>query len=179
MINCTQSAEEAYKSRVEKFEYSIVVDKMDFFIRIGVDWDSIAYDAEELIEKSIAAKMAGFKLSKEEVSYEWKRKIWLEEMDLNRFFDDIGEIHFKKQMNRYLSDEDIKHRYYEFFCKVFDAAMGYLEDEKKSDTTEDDEPDIPSREDFYRMTHQGTDELSDEEIDDLLGDDEEQTKEEN
>ena len=148
-MNCMQSAEEAYKERVGKFEYNFVMDDLNKFACL-IDWDDLAYEIEEIIKEHFE-KNKNNMIDFDHISRAWKETVWLEEVDLNDFFaDHLHYLPLKREMNRYLSDEDIKKRYYEFFSHIFDAAMGFLEDEKNGLTKDDDE-----------------------EIDDLLRDDEE------
>ncbi len=148
-MNCMQSAEEAYKGRVGKYEYNFVMEELNrsaFFI----EWDDFSHKVEKIVKNHL--KEINEQIDEEHISRAWKETIWIEEVNLNDLFAD--DLHFasilKQEMNKYLSDEDIKHRYYEFFSHLFKAAMDFLEDEKNG-LTKDDE----------------------EEIDDLLRDDEE------
>lgn len=147
-MNCMQSAEEAYKERVGKFEYNFVMEELNGSALL-IDWDDFSHKVEEIIKNHL--EKIKDRIDVDQVSRAWKETIWFEEVDLNDLFaKDLRSLPLKREMNRYLSDEDIKKRYYEFFSHIFAAAMDFLEDEKNGLTKDDDE-----------------------EIDDLLRDDEE------
>lgn len=170
MNNTMLSAEEAYKARVEKCEYNQMLEYMTGMFRTHADMDALAECVESTIKKHL--RKIHWECQ-EEPSYEWKRRMWLDDIDLGELFSMFVMNDVKNSLNRYLSDEDIKKRYYIFFSNVFDWTMDYLEDIKNGLLDlDEDEDDIPSKEDFYRMTHAGTDLLSDEDIDVLISKDE-------
>lgn len=147
-MNCMQSAEEAYKERVGKFEYNFIMEELNQFAFM-IDWEDFSHEVEKIIKNHL--EEAKEHVDSDHISRAWKETIWLEEVNLNNLFsDNLHRLPLKREMNKYLSDEDIKHRYYEFFSHIFNAAMDFLEDEKNGLTNDDDE-----------------------EIDDLLRDDEE------
>lgn len=146
-MNCMQSAEEAYKERVEKLEYNFVMAELNG-CEFAIDWDDFSHKVEKIVKNHL--KEINEQIDEEHISRAWKETIWIEEVDLHVLFSELCSLPLKRQMNKHLSDEDIKHRYYEFFCHLFHAAMDFLEDEKNGLTKDDDE-----------------------EIDDLLRDDEE------
>lgn len=193
-MSITLSAEEAFKERVSKAEYQFVEKEIRHRI-CGIDWCEVGHEIYWIVRCHLRRIRWN---SQEEPSYEWQKRIWLDELDLGDFFYSIKADGIKEDLNHFLCDEEIKKRYYAIFSDFFDSAMDFIKDEKNGKTWRDDDeekvqqwekdkyacdedpeedgdlPDIPSKEDFYRMTHKGADDLTDEEIDELLADDEDE-----
>lgn len=178
-MSITLSAEEAFKERVSKSEYQFVEKEIRDHICHGTCWCWALSGINAIIRTHLLKIKWNLQ---EEPSYEWKKHIWIDGLDLHDFFADIEALDVKNRLNKFLSDADIKKRYYAVFSDFFDSAMDFEKDEKDGKTWRNDDeeqeedgdlPDIPSKEDFYRMAHQGADDLTDEEIDELLMDDDE------
>lgn len=193
-MSITLSAEEAFKERVSKAEYQFVEKEIRDHICHGTCWCWALSGINAIIRTHLLKIKWNLQ---EEPSYEWKKHIWIDGLDLHDFFTDIEALDVKDRLNKFLSDTDIKKRYHAIFSDFFDSAMDFEKDEKEGKTWRNDDeekvqqwerdkyacdedpeedgdlPDIPSKEDFYRMTHKGADDLTDEEIDELLSDDDE------